>query len=212
MLLFDIQSAALVLGGTLAATLLRSGWRNFRAAGRAITHLAERSFDSDTVRAELAAQVREIQEDGLVRAVPHHMGDGEFDELSDSLIRHRSIKALHTEHERYKVRRQRAAEAATRVLGDAADLAPVLGLAGTLLALAMSSGAAEADYARSIGTAVITTLYGLVLANFVFSPLAGAIGRRARAEERARQEVLDWLAHALERCLPTGRADGKEAA
>lgn len=202
MQLLDPLSAAIVLGGTLAATLLRCGWRDARAALRALARLAGRPFDSARVRAELAAQVQEIGEDGIFRAEAHHCGDGEFDTLSEALIRHRSVEALHEGHAHYRSQRQAAADTAARVLGEAAELAPVLGLAGTLVALGGFSAAADADYARSIGTAVITTLYGLVLANFVFAPLAAAVARRARIEEGERQELIDWLAAAVERAIP----------
>lgn len=202
MQLLDPLSAAIVLGGTLAATLLRCGWRDARAALRALARLMGRPFDSARVRAELAAQVQEIGEDGIFRAEAHHCGDGEFDTLSEALIRHRSVEALHEGHAQHRARRQAAADTAARVLGEAAELAPVLGLAGTLVALGGFSAAADADYARSIGTAVITTLYGLVLANFVLGPLAAAVARRARIEERERQELIDWLAAAVERSIP----------
>jgi chemotaxis protein MotA len=59
---------------------------------------------------------------------------------------------------------------------------------------------------------VVTTLYGLVFANFVFGPLAGAVGRRARAEEQERQELLEWLATAVERSIPGRGADGEAKA
>lgn len=211
MQLLDPLSAAIVLGGTLAATLLRCGWRDVRAALRALAQLPSKPFDSVRVRSELAAQVREIGKNGILRAEPHSFGDGEFDDLSDALIRNRSITALYDEHERHRSRRQRAAETAARVLGEAAELAPVLGLAGTLVALGGFSAGGDADYARSIGTAVVTTLYGLVFANFVFGPLAGAVGRRARAEEQERQELLEWLASAVERSIPWRDAAGDEA-
>ena len=58
---------------------------------------------------------------------------------------------------------------------------------------------------------MVTTLYGLVFANFVFGPLAGAVGRRARAEEQERQELLEWLASAVERSIPRRDAAGDEA-
>ena len=45
--------------------------------------------------------------------------------------------------------------------------------------------------------AVTTTLYGLILANFVFAPLSAAVARRSRAEEQARQGLLDWLEEAV---------------
>ncbi|WP_305095445.1 MotA/TolQ/ExbB proton channel family protein [Croceibacterium aestuarii] len=196
--LFDPLSAAIVLGGTIVAVFLRCGWRDTRCAAVAVSHLMLRAFDSEGVRAELAVQIQEIADDGLLRAEPHHFGDGEFDELSDVLVRHRSIQALYEEHERYRHRRAVLAGTAGRVLAEAADLAPVLGLAGTLLSLGGLSTAAEGDYARSIGTAVTTTLYGLVVANFLFAPLSTAVDRRARAEERDRQALLDWLAKAIE--------------
>ena len=201
---FDPLSAAFVFGGTMAATLLRCGWRDTRAAIQAVAHLVAPSFDSESVRATLAVQVREIGEDCLIRAEPHRVGDGEFDELSETLVRHRSIKALYDEHERHRGQRISLAGAADRALSEAAELAPIFGLAGTLLSLGgLASGvAADSDYARAIGTAVMTTLYGLIAANLVFAPLAGAIERRARAEERARQTLLDWLAAAIERAAP----------
>jgi chemotaxis protein MotA len=200
---FDPLSAAIVFGGTAAATLLRCGWKDVRAAVHAIANLLAPAFDSDSVRAELALQIQEIGEDGLIRAEAHRFGDGEFDDLSEALVRHRSIEALYEQHERHRGRRISLAGAADRALSEAAELAPVLGLAGTLLSLGgLSSAAADGDYARAIGTAVNTTLYGLIAANFIFAPLAAIIERRARAEERARHDLLTWLAAAIERAAP----------
>lgn len=208
--LLDPLSAAIVIGGTLLATLLRCGWRDARAALAMLAQIPYRPFDSDRVRAELAAQVREIGEDGILRAEPHRFGDGEFDDLSEALVRHRSIKALFEEHERHRQRRQAIAQTAVRVLGEAAELAPVLGLAGTLFALGGYAPGVDGDYARSIGTAVVTTLYGLVLANFVFGPLAGAVERHARTEESERERLLDWLAAAIERTVPRHAGTGED--
>lgn len=209
--LFDPLSAGIVLGGTVLAVLLRCGWQDSRGAVAAVAHLFDDPFDSARVRAQLAVQIREIDEDGLVRAQAHRFGDGEFDELSEALVRDRSIQILYDEHERHRSRRAVLAGTAGRVLAEAADLAPILGLAGTLLALGGLSTAAETDYARSIGTAVTTTLYGLVAANFLFAPLSAAVERRAQSEEKARQALLDWLARELERsCSP--RAASKAVA
>lgn len=200
--LLDPLSAGIVLGGTVLAVLLRCGWQDTRCAFQAVAHLFTRQFDAAGVRAQLALQIQEIDEDGLVRAEPRRFGDGEFNELTQALVRHRSIQALHDEHERHRWRRSVLAGTAGRVLAEAADLAPILGLAGTLLALGGLSTIADGDYARSIGAAVTTTLYGLIAANFLFAPLSNAVERRARSEEKARQELLDWLADAVERASP----------
>lgn len=200
---FDPLSAAIVFGGTLVAVLLRRGWRDCSDAAQVVAQLFRRPFDSDRVRSELAIQIQEIGEDGLVRAEPHRFGDGEFDELSEALVKHRSIQALYFDHERHALRRAALAETAGKVLAEAAELAPVLGLAGTLLSLGgLSATAADGDYGRAIGTAVITTFYGLVAAHFLFAPLAGAVLRRADAEEEERRTLLNWLADAVERASP----------
>jgi chemotaxis protein MotA len=203
---FDPLSIAIVFGGTLAAALLRCGWRDCAEAVQAIGPLFGRPFDSLRVRAELAAQIREIGEVGLIGVEPHRVGDGEFDELSDTLVRRRSIRALYDKHERHRARRAALGETARAVLTEAADLAPILGLTGTILSLAgMSTATVDQDYGQAIGMAVTSTFYGLVAANFIFAPLAGALARRARAEEQARQELLDWLTEAVERAAPTRR-------
>lgn len=198
--LLDPASAALVVVGTLLATLMRCGWSDSRAALAALAQLFASRFDPDHARAELAIQVQEIEADGLLRAEPHHFGDGEFDEMTDALLGTRSIEALYERHMAHRVRRIEAARRAGSVLGSAAELAPVLGLVGTLVSLGglSTAVAADGDYARAIAMAVATTLYGLVAANFVFAPLAAIVARRADAEDRAREDIIDWLSGAIE--------------
>ncbi|HEU4651047.1 MAG TPA: MotA/TolQ/ExbB proton channel family protein [Croceibacterium sp.] len=198
--LFDPTSLAIVLLGTVVATLLRCGWADARLTSRALGQLFGRSFDAVHARAELAVQVQEIEEDGLLRAVPHHFGDGEFDEMTDALIRTRSIQALHESHEDHRARRIEASRRAVVVLVSAAELSPVFGLVGTLVALGRLSStvASTGNFAGAIGMAVATTLYGLVLANFLFAPLAAMISRRAEAEDRAREGLIAWLSAAIE--------------
>lgn len=203
-IILDPLSALIVVGGTLLAVLLRCGWAGTRAMAVAVAQLAGRKFDSEKMRADLAAQIREIDAEGLLRAEPHRFGDGEFDDLADALIHRRSIQALYDEHERHRQRRQAHTGAAVAALNSMAELAPVLGLVGTLLSLSTLSvgGVSNADYAQAIGTAVITTLYGLLLANFVASPLSAMVQRRAEAEEAERQRLLDWLAENVSRATP----------
>jgi chemotaxis protein MotA len=204
---FDPLAAAFVLGGTLAATLLRCGTADCRVALRVLGKLGARPFDIARTKAELAAQIEEIGRDGFLRAEPHHSGDGEFDELADRLISQRSVKALYDQHRRHRERRMALTARARDVLLQAADLSPVLGMAGTLLSLGSmtvktaGSVGGTGSYVSSIGMAVGTTFFGLVCAHFLFAPLAAAISRRAQAEERARQALLDWLAAGVEKAV-----------
>ena len=73
--LFDPSSAAIVVGGTALATFLRCGTTNCRLVATSLAQLGRKHFDAEGTKAELAVQVREIQQDGLLRANPHHFGD-----------------------------------------------------------------------------------------------------------------------------------------
>ena len=91
---FDPAAIAIVLVGTLIATLLRCGVADSRIALGALRGLFERAFDVARAKSELALQIREIADDGFIRAEPHHFGDSEFDSLSDLIISQRSIQSL----------------------------------------------------------------------------------------------------------------------
>jgi chemotaxis protein MotA len=195
LILLDAPSAAIVIGGTLAATLLRSGIGDCRVVVDRLAGLGQARFDAARVRGELAVQVREIRRDGLLRAPSHRYADAEFDEAADALLRRRSLAALIERHEAHRTRRLAHSDRAVRTLAQAAELAPVFGLVGTLVALSqLSQHDGSTDFGGAIAMAVITTLYGLILGNLVFAPLARLIERKAQREERDRQAVIDWLA------------------
>nr|WP_086492899.1 MotA/TolQ/ExbB proton channel family protein [Novosphingobium panipatense] len=202
--LLDPASALIVLGGTSLATVLRCGMGDCLAAAQALGGLARRAFDPERARAEMAVQVQEIRQDGVIRSRPAPTGDAEFDEATAMLIGSRCLGALRQAHAAHKRRRVEASQRAVRTLTQAADLSPVFGLAGTLVALNQLPplDRPEADFSVAISMAVLTTLYGLLLGNLLFTPLARVVARRASDEERDRQAVIDWLEEQVADALP----------
>ena len=217
MALADAPSAAIVFGGTALAAVLRCGWRDGTAAFRSVAHLWQPGFNLDRARAGLAVQVQGIIKDGLLRAEPHHFGDAEFDEATDAMFERRSVSALLASHETHRNRRLASSNRAVRFLTQAAELAPVFGLVGTLISLSQlpGDGVGKGVMTGAISMAVVTTLYGLLLANLVLAPLARVVERAAEAEEAGRQELTDWLAAQIEATLsrsPKLASAGLEAA
>ena len=131
----DPTTIAIVLGGTLLGTLLRCGAGACGGALVAVVGLAKRPFDAERARAEMAVQIQDITRDGLLRANPHHFGDAELDAATDALFGRRSTSALLATHAAWQEARIAVADAAVRTLEQAAELAPVAGLAGTLISL-----------------------------------------------------------------------------
>lgn len=77
----------------------------------------------------------------------------------------------------------------TQVLKKSAEVAPAMGLIGTLIGLIQMLG--NLDDPSAIGpamaVALLTTMYGAVLANMVFSPLAAKLERNTASEVMLRK-------------------------
>ncbi|MCX7283959.1 MAG: MotA/TolQ/ExbB proton channel family protein [Novosphingobium sp.] len=204
--LIDSLSAIIVLGGTGLATILRSGSKELAQTARALGGLFHQHFSAERAKANLAAQVNAIRSDGVLRADAGAIGDPEFDEATDAMIRARSLDPLVERHHLHRRNRLAQANGAVRTLAQAAELGPVFGMVGTLVSLSRlpAAGLDPAALNGAISMAVVTTLYGLLLANIVLAPLARAIERQAQAEEQARLEVIDWLTVQLEPAMPHG--------
>ncbi|AKQ41474.1 hypothetical protein CP97_04665 [Aurantiacibacter atlanticus] len=203
---WDAGGAAIVLGGTLLATVLASGRREMVAALGSIGQLGQKRFDYEKTRAEIAYDVEIMRHDGVLRGRTVHTSDSEIALVTDALIHDRSIRSLITAHEGFQQRRVRSREAALTPIRHAAEMAPVFGMAGTLFSLSqMRLGeAADMQLLASIAMAILTTLYGLLLAHLVFNPLAQLLERRMLAEESDRQRLINWLAIQLrESCPPS---------
>jgi len=197
--MLDPAAAGIVIGGTLAATVLRSGAADCRAALDAIGALWRPRFRAEYVRAVLAPQVTQANADGLLRVRISPCGDRAIDASVVALVQSRSLVALQECDDADRTVRVSAAVRAVRTLALGAELAPVFGLAGTLVSLSQlpAEGLARGQFMGAISMAVLTTLYGLLLANLFFAPLARAVERRVEAEEAARREVIDWLSAQL---------------
>lgn len=205
--LWDTNGAVIVLGGTLLATFLACGRREMTAAWQSLTALLAPRFDFEKARAEIARDVEAIRRDGVLRAHPLHTSDREIALVSDALIHDRSLRSLLATHEKCQRQRQSSRLAALAPIRQAAEMAPVFGMAGTLFSLSQMQVSAMGDVQllASVAMAIVTTLYGLLLANLAFHPLARLLERRMLAEEEDRRRLIDWLAAQLEQSCPPKR-------
>lgn len=200
MILMDGPSAAIVLGGTVLGTVMRCGLWRTGVALRGLKGALGRTFDADAARSALAVQVQRIHRDGLLRAEPRGFGDPEFDDITETIIGQRSVAALLDTHRAHAEARRADTEVATATFTQAADLAPVFGLAGTLVALSQlpTDAAPGTMLSSSIPMAVVTTFLGVIAAHLLFAPIARFIERRGEKEAAERQKLVDWLASELE--------------
>ncbi|MFU7529365.1 MotA/TolQ/ExbB proton channel family protein [Qipengyuania sp. ASV99] len=213
--LWDAEALVIVLAGTLVATLARCGWRDVKAALAAVFELAAAGFDADANRAALARCAPEVRQRGHLCAEAPLPPDRSIALLVKAYLAGGSLDALHSAARAERALREIARGQAIRVSDYAAEQAPVFGLVGTLFAITRINPAADAAAGLgvteavmgAVGTAVLSSLYGVLTAHLLCVPIAGAIERRAFREEAARTDLLQWFEAEL-----TGQHDSKPRA
>ena len=191
--LFDPIALAIVGGGTLAATVLRSPLRDVGRALSALRVLPRRPFRADPLLEQIAAQARIAKRHGVVTLDRSVIADPDvavaIAAIVDGAIP-REVESL------LRVQRQGRIErhvAAADVWAAAAEAAPAMGMVGTLIGLAGMF--AQMTDPQAIGgamaVALLATLYGALFANLVFMPICHRLRAAGRIEafERARIEA-----------------------
>lgn len=185
---FDLPAMLIVVGGTAAVTAvsftaseLASAWRSIirtfskpkigpRDAAFLIMRLAERSRRNSILA--LQGNLPELQGEPFLKKAVQLVRDGT--EVDD-------VERLLTSELNAMVDRHRKSAA---VLRRAAEVAPAMGLIGTLVGLVQMLGRLDdpSTIGPAMAVALLTTFWGAVLANMVFMPLANKMERNSNEE------------------------------
>lgn len=194
----DPMSLFVVLGGTFGATLVHFSTYDLRQALHALRDVLVRDPSHPSERIEyivtLAQSVRasgllvleresESTRDPFLKRGLQLTVDGQ----SEADVK----RILETEMRVFYERAGRAAQV-FQILG---NYAPALGLIGTLIGLIQMLGGLDnpATVGPAMSLALVTTLYGAVLANLVFLPFAGKLRNHNDEESLVRAITLEGL-------------------
>lgn len=193
---FNVPSLLIVIGGTLMAVLIKFPVAQFlgafKVAGRAFRFTSEdpQALIDQTV--ELAQVARK---DGLL-ALESYQVDNPFLQQGIQLIAdgHEPVlvkKVLGQEID-LSMQRVERGENVFRAIG---DVAPAMGMIGTLIGLVqmLSSMADPRAIGPAMAIALLTTLYGAVIANAVAIPIADKLANRNDEERLNRTLILEGL-------------------
>ena len=193
--LLDPTALLIVFGGALLAAMLRGG---ISAIGPALTALNP-VFTADPAADAQAAMVAVGRVEAIVHArsivcVDRVATTGRF--LREAVRRLSDADAAETfvrwAGETLAARRQRHA-VALAFWRDAADAAPAMGMIATVLGL--TAMFARMDDPARIGppmaTALVATLWGIIVANLIAGPIADRLERLSEAELAWQERTLD---------------------
>ncbi len=184
----NAPSILIVIGGTLAVVTVSFSLKEVSGAGKTIlrTVLYTSRDPSEAATqvlqaAELARRQGVLALQGVLEGMKPepflHKGmsmvvDGTSGEEIEAILR-KDIQATSLRHVK-----------SGGVLRKAAEFAPAMGLIGTLIGLVQMLGNLDdpSTIGPSMAVALLTTFYGAVLANVVFSPLANKLERNSSEE------------------------------
>lgn len=208
--LFNLPGLVMVLGGTLAATVISRPLGDVARVFKSLrTLLHDEKLDVDTEVNQLL-DVAHWYRAGRIDAA-----DQAVERVTNPLLRDGARLVIDRQplDDVVKVMQWRVAAERDRDQGDAHILrtmgtfAPAFGMLGTLFGLIQMLGnLGQADLPQigaTMGFALITTLYGLVFANLMFKPLAIKMERRLQARLMLMNVILEGVVLLHQRRHPT---------
>jgi chemotaxis protein MotA len=186
-LFIDVPSMLIVLGGTLAATLINYPLREVMRVMKVMPKAFSSSFESPVrTMEELLLLCKEAKKDGPLGLEKHSKGiKNRFLQSALNLV----IDGVNPEQLRSSMRLQTLAmqerhKTGRKVLEGMGQWAPAFGMIGTLIGLVqmMANMSDPSTIGPRMAVALLTTFYGAVLANLIFLPMAGKLKRFSEIE------------------------------
>jgi len=194
----NIPSIFITIGGSLAAVLISNPLARVLGIMRYFGHtLRVPNWEEERIIARLVAFSEKARREGLLAL------EDDLEEVEDEFLRKgiqlvvdgtdpEIIKnVLNTELNKIQERHS----IGIKVFADWGKLAPAWGMIGTLIGLIAMLGNIEDKSAIGTGmsTALLTTLYGAVMANLVFIPTANKLQDRDDGETLVKEIMIEGI-------------------
>ena len=194
----DIPSLFIVLGGTLAATILNYPLSSLKNLGKVISITFKKvEFDLQKTIKDIIELANLARKEGLF-ALDNKANEIEepffkkglllvVDGTDPELIRNILETDLTLMEERHKE--------SSSMLFSMSSYAPAFGMIGTLIGLIgmLKNLNDSSTLGAGMSTALITTLYGCILANVLCTPMAGKLNAFTEKETQYKELVIEGL-------------------
>jgi chemotaxis protein MotA len=197
-LFMDAPSMVMVLGGTIAVTLVNFRSGDLRGITRVMTRAVLFRLPSPSQEIErIISYANLARKEGLLalEAKLQEVDDRFFakgiqlviDGFSADTVRDIMDLELSWQHQRHA--------AGKKMLDQMGAMAPAFGMIGTLVGLVqmLANLSDPTMIGAGMAKALLTTFYGAVLANVVFIPLAGKLDVRAKEESLLRELMIEGI-------------------
>ena len=203
----DPAAIGIVGGGTLIATVLRTQLGDLGRAVTALPVLLRRPFRADPLLDQIAALGRIAARHGVMTLDRSVIADADVSAAIAAIVDGADAEAVHAIVRQARQARIERHLAAAEVWASAAEVAPAMGMVGTLIGLIKMFVSMNDPSAigAAMAVALLATLYGALIASLIAMPIAARLRRQARIEAFERLRIETPLAAIALRELPRHR-------
>jgi chemotaxis protein MotA len=202
--LLDPAALAIVCGGTLLAVMLRSPLSDIARAVGALSTLGRTRFDAEPLLLQITALGRIAKRHGVLALDRSVITDPDIKEAIAAIVDGAGGPAVQTLADHRRQSRVERHLAVVDVWIGAAEVAPAMGMVGTLIGLArmFATMSDPSAIGGAMAIALLATLYGALIANLVAAPIANRLRANARAEAFDRARIVAPLVALAVREVP----------
>ena len=191
-------SFAIVIGGTFAVTMMNFPFGELRSLSKvmAVTALHKISTPAQEIQ-RIVEYANLARKEGLLAL------ENRLNEVQDSFFAKgtqlvidgfnaETVRDIMTVEAEWQRQRHSAGK---KMLDQMGTFAPAFGMIGTLVGLVqmLQNLSDPTSIGQGMATALLTTLYGAMLANMLFLPLAGKLEVRAKQEALLRELMIEGI-------------------
>lgn len=194
LIFLNISGLLIVIGGTLASTFIKFTMADVIGSIKVVMKaFLVKIESSDKIIAEMVGFSKIAKKEGLI-ALEKEKPENEFSKkalvyLSDGFDEGLIENMLHKDIE-LTVQRHTTGQNVFKGMGDAA---PAFGMIGTLIGLVqmLSNMSEPSAIGPAMAVALLTTLYGALIANLVCLPIADKLHLRSQQEQVAKKIIVE---------------------
>jgi len=192
----NIPSILIVLFGTILVVMIKFSLGQFLGATKvAMTAFFNKSTDPEELIAKIVELANVARKEGMLALENQEIENEFLDEGIKMLIDGNSKEVVDTVlNKDLKATIDRHTWGA-KVFSATADVAPAMGMIGTLIGLVqmLSNMSDPKSIGPAMAVALLTTLYGAIIANMIAMPIADKLTLRKVDELRARSMCIDGV-------------------
>jgi chemotaxis protein MotA len=192
----NIPSVLIVLGGTVMVVMIKFSMGQFFGAFKvAMTAFIHKPTDPESLIEKIVELATTARKEGMLALENAEIDNAFLDEGVKMLIDGNSREVVSTVLSKDMQQTIERHSWGARVFSATADVAPAMGMIGTLIGLVqmLSNMSDPKSIGPAMAVALLTTLYGAMIANMVAMPIADKLTLRKADERRTRSMIIDGV-------------------